>query len=215
MSATPAYPLAVIKREALRAFAAKLSGAQSPDGLITLHAPKVDQNILTARIAPPDVPAIDEGLPVGTWTLPAETGPQKTFNLYAAREDFSTPDGRLIFTFNEAAAALDADGLWQGHDHKHYEDDAGLITSLAGNGYAGEWIIPTREMLKDVLAKAPVAAEHYWSCSVAPDHPQAPANSGNGDRRWVRRAEGGPESSFYRNNTRARLRPVRLVEIKP
>ena len=144
----------------------------------------------------------DKGIFFGVWEPTDRNGRvlRKKFNLFAAPEDLTDNSGkRMLLLYNQTVKQVAGLRNWHGHDGGNFINDAALYIALKGNGYKGEWFIPTLDLLRggDVdyhLVRegnnlyelrntgdfrntfAPYgtgfgSALWYWSCTVHRDYP--------------------------------------------
>lgn len=86
---------------------------------------------------------LGEGVFFGKWTLAAQNGVTRSFNLFAAPVDLTDRRGLTIADTIKQVAQLKN---WHGHDGAKYKA-AFLHAALADGTYKGEWVIPPIEIL--------------------------------------------------------------------
>jgi len=146
----------------------------------------------------------------------------REFNVFAAKEDL--PAGRQMYCHTVQHLAKLRN--WNGYNGASYENDTQLYEALRKGTYAGQWIIPTKEILhgrdmqdaltmpdnihthKDSifgdLLEQPGFIDSYWSCTEDPDNSKKVFKTTFHSR------------SMYTENkavSKLRCRPVRLEPV--
>lgn len=129
-----------------------------------------------------------QGVYIGQWTPFAQTEffdffkkkpLRKTFNVFAAPEDL--PGGTRNYLKTQARVATLKN--WHGYDGADYLTDKEIYVALKEGSYDGGWIIPPKEIQKELLARHREAGalagtfktdvedefnwpRHYWSSTV-------------------------------------------------
>ena len=197
---------------------------------------EAQEKIVAEALADPQIgqTIAGHGVYLGTWEPKDREGQSlgKIFNVFAAPQDLTDSSGTIsTFEFNAAVARVAELRNWHGHDGAHFENDIAFYKALKNNGYNGEWLIPTLDILggvdmdenevhadslyknkdkgdlKNTFTEAsnPHDSDVYWSCTQ--DRNYTP-------RIWTMRFSDGYVNWHVKGLTTASVRPVRLELIQ-
>jgi len=161
-----------------------------------------------------------QGIFVGRYAVLQTDGFRKTFNVFAAPQDLTE-----TMKYPETVKAVSELKDYFGHDGAYYKDIDQLEEALLAGTYGDGWVIPSINMLcnvlkhkdegvlKDSFRKAAAAAgdffsypEYYWSSTV---------RTVDGAVNTVNFLLGSSVYSDGDGHRSFSCRPVRLIEVKP